>query len=769
MFKSIRWRLTSIVVVLAIFPLAAAGLVIGIRSYNSQTEQSIDFQTEIARGVAKDIEAFVDERELELRIISEARDLQSASPETQNNLLLEILGVDTAFDELAVLNSEGHEVAHQSRLAVISPADYRDRGDRDEFLVPTDLSNGESQTYYGPVRVDEVSGELVMTISIGLEDLRSGAISHVLAAELRLQQIGDLLRNIESTEHVYLVDDTNRVIAHTNPSVVLRDTRFDVPDEAGIGSGLDENNVVIATYPIALGSQTIHVVTERNVEDALALAINTAYTIVGVMLIVLVVAAATGFYAVQRVVRPLEDLSTVAQEIEGGDLNQQAPDSDLREIGALSSAFNSMTSRLRAMVQDLEQRVADRTRDLELAVDLSRQITSNLAPERLLSDVVTETRRVFDLYAMHVVLLDDQAEKLVLKAAAYAEGSTIAQTMEIELTAEKSLLVKSARTRQTVIVNDVAQDYSYMAVEELPKTRSEMVIPIIRGERLLGVLDIQSEKLNRFSQSDERVMTVIARQLAVALENAQLFAEQVQVAEELRQLDQLKSQFLASMSHELRTPLNAIINFTQFILNGTFGETNERQTETLQKVIISGKHLLSLINDILDFSKIESGMLQLFVQEVSLPNLIKVVQDTTAGLEVNKNVEIQFHVADKLPETISGDKRRLRQILLNLMSNAAKFTQEGSITFKAWVEGNNVLFSVTDTGSGISAEDMTVIFEPFQQTTVGKGKGTGLGLPISRHLAEAHGGKLWVVSEPGKGSTFYVSLPLEKEVPIHVN
>lgn len=225
--------------------------------------------------------------------------------------------------------------------------------------------------------------------------------------------------------------------------------------------------------------------------------------------------------------------------------------------------------------------------------------------------------------------------------------------------------------------------------------------------------------------------------------------------------NQLKSQFLANMSHELRTPLNAILNFTKFVSTGMMGTVSEQQVETLDKVTDNGQHLLEMINDLLDISKIEAGQLKLFIEDdISLERELAAVSAVAQSLLSDKDVKLATQLDPNLSAMV-GDRRRLRQVMLNLVSNACKFTTTGSISIKLQRDGDDLLFSVTDTGPGIAAEDQELIFETFRQTAEGmKAGGTGLGLPISRRLAEIHGGKLWVESELGKGATFYMRVPL---------
>jgi signal transduction histidine kinase len=230
---------------------------------------------------------------------------------------------------------------------------------------------------------------------------------------------------------------------------------------------------------------------------------------------------------------------------------------------------------------------------------------------------------------------------------------------------------------------------------------------------------------------------------------------------EAERANQVKSAFLASMSHELRTPLNAIINFSGFVADGDVGPVSEEQKEILDDVVKSGKHLLNLINDVLDMSKIEAGSLQLFISNnLDLNSILKEAHSAGRSLVKNADVELVLKTDDSIP-LISGDKNRIMQVLLNLVSNACKFTEKGTIELESKKVGENILISVKDSGMGIDKDYLERIFQPFIQAEAGirQGGGTGLGLPISKSLVEAHKGKIWVESEAGNGSTFYVSLP----------
>jgi PAS domain S-box-containing protein len=404
--------------------------------------------------------------------------------------------------------------------------------------------------------------------------------------------------------------------------------------------------------------------------------------------------------------------------------------------------------------------------ELQTVAQVSTAASSNLNPQSLLQEVVDLAKTRFGLYHAHIYLLDDTGHRLELTAGSGEIGRSMTNEgwfIEID---EETIVSRAAKTRQGQIVNDVQQEINFLPNPLLPDTTSEMAVPMVVGQRVLGVFDVQSEVVNRFNDADLQTFTTLATQTAVALQNARLYAEQSKTVDRLRELDHLKSSFMANMSHELRTPLNSILGFTQVILEGIDGPLTEYMESDLQLIEKNGQHLLNLINEVLDMAKIESGRMSLSIEPIDLRTLLEDVFETTSTQANDKNLYLYMEADESSSLQINGDSMRLRQVMLNLISNAVKFTEHGGITVKVDRLPEKVSLKFIDTGIGIPPDKLEMVFEAFSQvdsTTTRKAGGTGLGLPISRRLVEMHGGRLWAESSgiSGEGSIFTLELPIQ--------
>ena len=334
--------------------------------------------------------------------------------------------------------------------------------------------------------------------------------------------------------------------------------------------------------------------------------------------------------------------------------------------------------------------------------------------------------------------------------------------------AAKSVMGRAYRERRTIHIADIEADPSVDDSSGMRSigARTGLGVPLLRGDEVLGVIVLVRIEVRPFDQREIELVESFARQAAIAIENVRLFKEIQQKSAQLEIANRHKSEFLANMSHELRTPLNAIIGFSDVLLQKMFGELNEQQADYLEDIRSSGTHLLTLINDILDLSKIEAGRMELelapFSLVAALNNAVTLVRERAQS----HGIKLELDVAPQL-DTVVADERKLKQVVVNLLANAVKFTPDGgTVTLHADRDDGTVRLAVKDTGIGIAPADQQRIFEEFQQAgtqTEKSREGTGLGLTLSRRMVELHGGTITVDSAPGKGSTFTVALPLVKE------
>ncbi len=421
--------------------------------------------------------------------------------------------------------------------------------------------------------------------------------------------------------------------------------------------------------------------------------------------------------------------------------------------------------------QRLLEEARRRALELQTAAEITRDTTSTLSLDRLLQRMVNLVKERFNFYHVSIFLNEEGSSNAVIIELTGDTGRILKERSYKVKAGSRSAIGQVLATGAPVVINDASHSEIFTYMPMLSDTRSEISLPLKLGERILGVLDAQSTQVNSFAPGDVTVFQTLADQIAIAIDNARSYELVQKAVEDMREVDRMKSQFLANMSHELRTPLNSIIGFSRVILKGIDGPINDIQQQDLGAIYNSGQHLLNLINDVLDLSKIEAGKMELSFAEIDITEIINSVMSTASGLVKDKPVELKKIVPENMPK-VRGDNTRIRQVLLNLISNVAKFTDEGAVTIEVSIKpgksGKLELFiEVTDTGPGIAGEDQHKLFQPFSQvddSPTRKTGGTGLGLSICRSLMEMHGGDIglnW--SEVGKGSRFYFSLPLPNQ------
>jgi two-component system, NtrC family, sensor kinase len=422
---------------------------------------------------------------------------------------------------------------------------------------------------------------------------------------------------------------------------------------------------------------------------------------------------------------------------------------------------------LRARTGELTRSVAQ----LTALGEVGRAVSSTLDLDTVLDTIVTRANQLAGTDGCSIFEYDEAAEAFRLRASRFADPQEAAILDPIAratpIPKGQGLAGRAALRREPVHIPDIAVAGAYDSPVRAPLLqagyRALLGVPLLHEERVIGVLAVSRKTPGDFAPEVVDVLKTFATQSVLAIHNAHLFRELEAKSRLLEAASRHKSEFLANMSHELRTPLNAILGFSEVLAERMFGEVNEKQAEYLQDILSSGRHLLSLINDILDLSKVEAGRLELELGRFHLPtaldNALTLVRERATRHGITLTQAVDPGVAD-----IVADERKVKQILLNLLSNAVKFTPEGGrVGLTATAADGGITIAVRDTGIGIAPEDQAAIFEEFRQVgreDARKQEGTGLGLTLAKKFVELHGGRIWVESQVGQGSTFSFTLPV---------
>ena len=510
-----------------------------------------------------------------------------------------------------------------------------------------------------------------------------------------------------------------------------------------------------------------------------------------IALTVLIIAAIwlTSIVITKRYIsRPLLKLQESASLISHGDLNTFVDKSSSDEIGILAQHLDGMRGSIKDLFgklseskekleeysRTLEQKVKVRTRELARSVEelkalgkISQAVSSTLDLQEVLVTIVVHAVELSGTESGAIYEFDETTEQFQLRATHGMSEELTRAIREAGVKLGETAVGRAGVSHEAVQIPDIMGEPTYPLREIIVRDgfRALLAVPLVREDRLIGGLIVRRRVPGQFEKKTVELLQTFATQSALAIQNARLFREIEEKGHELEIASKHKSEFLANMSHELRTPLNAILGYTELILDKIYGEVPERIQEVLERLEKNGRHLLGLINNVLDLSKIEAGQLTLSLSEYSMGEVVQTVFTSVEALAAEKKLELKVMVPSDLT-TGKGDEQRIAQVLLNLLGNAIKFTEEGEIGVKVTVSNETFLVSVSDTGPGLSEDDQKKIFEDFQQadgsTTRGK-DGTGLGLSIAKKIIEMHRGRIWVESTLGKGSTFWFKLPIKVE------
>jgi signal transduction histidine kinase/HAMP domain-containing protein len=748
-----------------------------------ESVQAIEaLQREMAQGAAFKIQQFVRDIEKTLRASTQAQEIITAGlTEAFRFELIKLLKVAPAITEAVALDADGRERLKVSRVRMLLPDDLRDRSMAEAFRG---ARGGRS--YFGPVYFVRES-EPYMTIAVPIERFAGDALG-VLIAEVNLKYVWEVVSRIKVGQagYIYVVSADGDLIAHPDISLVLQKRRVkDLPQvQAALAGGagvsmaqpnLSGQKVFAASAPISdLGWA---VVVERPAAEAYSPLYASILRTSILLLLGLGMAILASVVIGRRVVRPVEMLRRGAARIGAGDLDHRLEIRTGDELQALADEFNRMTTQLQESHANLERQVEERTRELARSVEelkalgeVSQAVSSSLDLQTVLTTVVDRAVQISGASAGVIYEYDEAIQEFRLRASHGVEEELIDILMRARIQVGTGAVGRAAATRAPVQVTDMLNEGGTILPQVRPLLaqsgyQSLLAVPLLIEQQIVGGLVIYRPESGSFSHEVVNLLQTFATQSVLAIQNARLFLEIEDKGHQIEIASKHKSQFLANMSHELRTPLNAILGYTELIMDDIYGEVPEKIRDVLDRVQKSGHHLLSLINAVLDLSKIEAGQLTLSLSDYSIKEVVYTAMTSVESLAAEKQLNMAVEFGPDLP-TGKGDERRIAQVLLNLLGNAIKFTDSGEVKICVTTADGTFLVAVSDTGPGISTDDQGRIFEEFHQadssSTKQKG-GTGLGLAIAQRIIEMHGGRIWVESSPGKGATFWFTLPVRVE------
>ncbi|MEO5981106.1 MAG: response regulator [Pedococcus sp.] len=418
------------------------------------------------------------------------------------------------------------------------------------------------------------------------------------------------------------------------------------------------------------------------------------------------------------------------------------------------------------LMHDLEARSAEATRrvdQLEALAEVGEAVSSSLDADEVLTTIVTHAVELTETDGGSLMEYDEETHLFSVRTAFGTSPPVLEALRESRIHIDETLVGRACVSRTPLQVADLelADRDRHLSVLYDAGWRSVVAVPMVRSDRVVGALVVRRMSPGSFSEETCDLIVAFANQSAIALTNARLYQQLELQSAELAEASQHKSEFLASMSHELRTPLNAVIGFSEVLLERMFGDLNERQEDYLRDILSSGRHLLALLNDVLDLSKVEAGQMELDPSDFSVTGALTYALSMVRERALDHRIELHLAV-DPDVGLVRADELRFAQILINLLSNAVKFTADGGrVEVRAHAAHGELEVTVSDTGVGIGPADQQRIFDSFQQggRKARKVEGTGLGLTLTRRIVELHGGRLWVTSELGHGSTFGFTLP----------
>jgi signal transduction histidine kinase len=794
-----RFRLRTKIIAWSFIPTAIILLLVALTLYVAYQQVTEDFvkesDKELTRLSASELSASFEDYIDRINVLARLPSVRDGTPDDQRAALDEYQNQIIFFDGgVYLLNNLGKAVATFPEIPALINKDWSDRSFFTAMIRTPAL-------FFSNIEPYGLSGENVIAIAVpilgeqnefrgvavGMFSLNSSAVSPFYGTILKLR--------IGRSGRAFLVDGDNRVIYATDsnqtgepfsdhPATELIKTRQ-------VGAlrtrSFDGSDIVAGYAPVPRTNWTL--VVEEDWSTLVRPSQGYRQFLILLLVLGVVIPTVVVMVGVRRITVPIEDFITAAKRISGGNFKQTINVSTGDELEELADQFNTMAVQLDESYETLELRVAQRTQELTALNSIAEVVSQSLDLNQILPDGLNKTIEIMGMEAGGVFRLDIESGYLILLAQQGLSPALIelSERLPLEISIVKEVLTTKRPISRTVI------DYSpgpVRSVLESEGWKTVVSIPLLVQDEVLGAITVVSRTMTELSADELLVPASIGQQIGVAMDNARLFNQTAQYARQMEVARQAaenaraaaeaanaaKTDFLANVSHELRTPLVSINGFARIVQKRLKEKIipqvklEEEQThraiaqieENLGIIIDEGQRLTTLINNLLDLEKIEAGKMEWHFTPVVIQEVLRRSAEATAGLFEEKPISLVLDLPGELP-IVNGDMEKLMQVVINLVSNAVKFTDQGIITINAETKDDEIVINVRDTGIGIAQSDQALVFEKFQQVgdpLTGKPKGTGLGLAISKEIIEHHGGRIWFQSKPGEGSQFSFSLPI---------
>jgi len=786
-------KLRSKIIAWSFIPTAIILLLVAITtyiSYQQVTEQvAIQRDAELTRLSASELSAGFEEYVDRLTNLSRLPDVQHGNAAAQRIALENYRNQLVLFDAgVFLLNNLGHVVAAPLEFQELIGQDWSDHSFFRAMVRRLEI-------VFSDIEVEGPRGEQVISIAVPILS-ENNEFRGVAAGMFRLNAqavspfYGTILKlRIGRTGNAFLVDGKAQVIYATDFNRIGGDfSSHPLASQALRGQvgavrtrSEDRREIVAGFAPVPRTQWTL--VVEEEWSELIRPSLPYRRFLLLLIALGVVIPTVVVMVGVRRITGPIADFIQAAQRIAGGDFSHPIRVTTGDELQSLADQFNRMADELQASYAHLEARVAQRTQQLTALNAVAAVVNRSLDLEKILPDALEKTIEVMDMGGGAIFRLDAAAGRLVQVAHRNLSPEMVALGEDLPL--EASIIKQVIESR-----HPAARLVSEYPPGEVQQTLAQdgwqtvVSIPLIVQDEVLGAINAVSRSHQLPSPEALQAAAAIGQQIGVAIDNARLYSQSldyIRQAEVARlaaeKANASKSDFLANVSHELRTPLVSILGFARIVqkrlderilpalppADSKARKAVEQAQENLEIILVEGQRLTTLINNLLDLEKIEAGKMVWHIEPLDLRQVVRHAATATAALFDGKQLSLVVDAppSEELP-LVSGDADKLLQVVINLISNAVKFSPQGVILVRACARDDEVMVSVADQGVGIAPDDQERLFEKFTQVgdpLQGKPKGTGLGLAISREIVERLGGRIWVESEPGRGSTFTFALP----------